>query len=287
MLRPVSTVVACCLASRVWSQSAPTVEEIAPGIQVITTARANMLVRIGATTFVAGPQWPDLVRAAQALLAARRPPVRLYVLAASAPDVAVRGDGGWTRHGAITLAHEALRYRMPVTPRDTSDPTSGIQTTIGFSEVVQLSLLDDEAHVVHQHAGHSSADAVVHLEQSNVVYLGAFFTADGYPDIAVPLGGSLTGMIGAVDVFVNGFRRSTTMRYVPLRGPVGDINALRAYRDMLVTVRDRVQRQIDQGRNEAETVATKPTAEFDARWGNGPVTGDQLTALAYRSLRKH
>jgi hypothetical protein len=38
-----------------------------------------------------------------------------------------------------------------------------------------------------------------------------------------------------------------------------------AQRDMMVTVRDRVQAMIRAGRSEAEVVAAKPTREYDAR----------------------
>jgi hypothetical protein len=43
---------------------------------------------------------------------------------------------------------------------------------------------------------------------------------------------------------------------------------LAAYRDMLVTVRDRIADLVRAGKSLEEVVAAKPTAEFDARYGS-------------------
>ena len=57
--------------------------------------------------------------------------------------------------------------------------------------------------------------------------------------------------------------------------------------DMLLTLRARVHRLIDEGKSEDEAVAAKPTKDFDATWvhqGNF-VTVDTMTRLAYQSLK--
>ena len=256
------------------------------GLEIVESPAGNLVLWIGRTeTFVAGPQFPDLVRRARAVLESRNaPPVR-FVFAAAADGVAKYGDAGWGRRGAITIAHEALRMRMPVRPA-ADDPDAGGQTRAGFSEVIQLALDGEDVHLVHQHSGSSAADVVAHFEVSNVVYLGEFYTPDGYPAINVPLGGSVDGMIGAVSVFVDGFARNWSMRYVPARGAPQPIDSLRAYREMLVRVRGRVDSLLRAGKSDAEIVAAFPTRDFDARWGSGPITADRFVASVLQSLRK-
>ena len=129
-----------------------------PGLHLLSVPRGNLLVRIGAKeSFVAGAQRPELVAAARALLASQHaPPVR-FALAMASDDAAREGDGGWSAAGAISLAHELARGRM-MRARVATLPS------MGFSEVVQLGLSGDEAHVVHQPAGYSDADVIVHLE---------------------------------------------------------------------------------------------------------------------------
>ena len=53
---------------------------------------------------------------------------------------------------------------------------------------------------------------------------------------------------------------------------------------MMVTVRDRVQTQKAAGKKVEEVVAAKPTADLDAEWGKGNVTGDFFTTLVYLTL---
>jgi uncharacterized membrane protein len=53
---------------------------------------------------------------------------------------------------------------------------------------------------------------------------------------------------------------------------------------MLVTVRDRVQTKKRAGASVEETVASKPTAEFDAVWGGGLVKADLFVAVVYSTL---
>jgi hypothetical protein len=155
--------------------------------------------------------------------------------------------------------------------------------TMGFSEVVQLGLSGEEAHVVHQPAGYSGADVIVHLERGGIFVTGSDFTSNGYPDLDLDAGGSFKGMIRTVSTFVDHFG-GTQIRFVPIRGPVTGGAELRAYRDMLVGVRDRVSKLIAGGAKERDVIAAKPTAAFDAKWGHGPVSGDRFAATVFCSL---
>ena len=62
---------------------------------------------------------------------------------------------------------------------------------------------------------------------------------------------------------------------------------LRAYRDMLVSVRDRVKPLVQAGKTPAEVVAARPTADLDAKWGNGFMKPDQFVEIVAKSLRLH
>ena len=76
-------------------------------------------------------------------------------------------------------------------------------------------------------------------------------------------------------------------RIVADEGDPASTEALKASRDMLVTMRARVQKLIDEGKSEDAAVAAKPTKDFDARWVHQGsfLTGDLMTRLAYQSLK--
>ena len=56
------------------------------------------------------------------------------------------------------------------------------------------------------------------------------------------------------------------------------------YRDMLVTVRDRVQKLKTSGRKLEEVLAAKPSAEFDATWGKGFMMPNDFLGIVYNTL---
>ena len=65
---------------------------------------------------------------------------------------------------------------------------------------------------------------------------------------------------------------------------MADRAALMRYRDMLVTVRDRVQKLKTAGRSEREAVAAKPAADLDATWGQEFVQSDEFVSMVYKTL---
>jgi len=55
---------------------------------------------------------------------------------------------------------------------------------------------------------------------------------------------------------------------------------------MVVAARKRVQRSIDAGKTESQIVQEHPTAEFDAKWGNGRVPPDAFVQEIYKDLTR-
>jgi hypothetical protein len=53
---------------------------------------------------------------------------------------------------------------------------------------------------------------------------------------------------------------------------------------MLVAVRENVAKLKKQGRSIDETIAAKPTAAFDAKWGNFVVDPAYFTRLVYKGV---
>jgi hypothetical protein len=59
---------------------------------------------------------------------------------------------------------------------------------------------------------------------------------------------------------------------------------LTQFRDMLVTIRDKVAALKKQGRTLNETVAAKPTAAYDGKWGQFAVSPGLFTKLVYMGV---
>jgi hypothetical protein len=74
------------------------------------------------------------------------------------------------------------------------------------------------------------------------------------------------------------------MIVIPGHGLVGDKSQLTFYRDLLVTVRDKVATLKKQGRSLDEIVAAKPTAATDAKWGGGFMSPKQFIGLIFEGV---
>jgi cyclase len=131
-------------------------------------------------------------------------------------------------------------------------------------------------------SAHTDGDIYVRYVNSNVLHMGDVYFSEFYPFIDKSTGGSIDGMIaGATEGIA---LADSGTKIVPGHGKVSDKAGLATYRDMLVAVRDRVQAKKRAGASVEETVASKPTAEFDAEWGGGLVKADLFVGIVYSTL---
>ena len=97
--------------------------------------------------------------------------------------------------------------------------------------------------------------------------MGDTFWNGIYPFIDYSTGGSIDGMIAACDANLAATTDKTII--IPGHGKARSNKAeLQDFRDMLAAIRDNVAALKKQGRSRDETVAAKPTAAFDAKFGN-------------------
>lgn len=284
----------CAAASTADAQARGTatvrVSELAPRFHLLSTPDAHLVVYVddSASAIFGVQSRPLVARARELLRALKAPPVR-YMVALEHDSAPGYADGGWGRTGATTLAHEMLYVRMRRQERDTAQRAGGAPPRtalpgVGFSRVVQLWMKSDHAHVVHDRAAATDADVIVHFEQAGLLITGGLFTSDGYPAIDASRGGSLAGMIRWVTWFTENLDAEKVEPIVPGRGPVATMADLRAYRDMLTTVRDRVAALRTAGRSVQEVIAARPTQDLDVRWGRGPVPPAAFVRMVYESL---
>jgi cyclase len=154
---------------------------------------------------------------------------------------------------------------------------------ITFADRLTLHVNGDDVEVLHFPNGHTDGDAIVLFRKADVLFAADLFNNTDYTRVDLR-GGSLDGMIVAYDALLP--MLDDTVKVVPGRGPVGTKKDLVEYRAVMVTLRDRITGLIKDGKTLAEAVAAKPTKDFDARWGNGPIRPDQLVEEIYSDLKR-
>ncbi len=126
---------------------------------------------------------------------------------------------------------------------------------------------------------HTDTDLCVHFEGADVLHVGDTWWNGHYPFLDYSTGGGILGTIRATEENLARAGRDTLI--VPGHGPVGTRWDLVGYRDMLVSVYERVALLKRQGRTLGEVVAARPTTAFDARWGAFLIGPDAFTGLVY------
>jgi cyclase len=199
-------------------------------------------------------------------------------------------DGNEAMHeaGAVIVAHENTRKRLS-TPQDIAafglhfDPSpAGALPQQTFTDGTKLYFNGEELTLAHFAPAHTDSDIYVRFEKGNVLHMGDVWFGGTYPFLDASTGGNINGMIA-------GSARGLSLadgdtKIVPGHGPVGGKADLAKTHEMLVTVRDRVQKLKAAGKSQQEAVAAKPTADLDGTWGKGMVNGDFFVPLVYSTL---
>src|ERR671916_1886851 len=199
-------------------------------------------------------------------------------------------DGNEWLHqeGATILAHENPRKHLAEATRvedwDYTFPPSpaGAVPAEVFSTEKTVKLNGATLALKHQGASHTDGDISVTFSEADVLHTGDTYWNGFYPFIDYSTGGSLDGTIRATEANLAAATDRTIV--IPGHGPVGGRSELKDYRDMLVAVREKVAALKGQGRSPDETVAAKPTAAYDAKWGRFAVSPALFTKLVYAGV---
>ena len=142
-----------------------------------------------------------------------------------------------------------------------------------------------KALLTHVYNAHTDGDTWVYFDAANVLDTGDTFTNSGrYNTIDFANGGDIRGLIRAVDAFLKVSNDQT--KIVPGHGALAKRADLVAWREMLVTSRDRVQKLFDEGKSEQEVVAAKPLADLDKKWAANEEQAKNWTRMVYNSFKR-
>lgn len=130
---------------------------------------------------------------------------------------------------------------------------------------------------------HTDSDISVMFNEANVLHAGDTFWNGIYPFIDYSTGGSINGAIKASEANL-ALANNETIVISGHGKPVGTRADLQEWRDMLVTIRDNVAGLKRQGRTRDEIVAAKPSAAFDAKWGQFVIDPGFFTRLVYEGV---
>ena len=161
-------------------------------------------------------------------------------------------------------------------------PPAGLPTET-FADERSLKLNGSTIALKYYGPAHTDSDISVTFPEANIVHLADTFWNGIYPFIDYSTGGSIDGMIAASDANLAATNEETII--IAGHGKaLGTRAELREFRDMLAGIRDNVAALKKQGRSRDATVAAKPTAAFDAKFGNFVIDPAFFTRLVYQGV---
>ena len=196
-------------------------------------------------------------------------------------------DGNEWMHaeGATILAHENTRKHLSTTTRVEAwaftfppSPADAIPSEV-FDKDKTLHLNGTDIALAYYGPSHTDGDISAYFVEADVLHTGDTWWNGHYPFIDYSTGGNINGMIKAAEA--NLTRVSDKTIVIPGHGKVGGKPGMTEYRDMLVTIRDRVAALKKEGKSLDEIIAAKPTAAYDGKWAGSFITGDVFTKLVF------
>ena len=264
-------------------------QQLRGGVYVLTGSGGNIGLSIGDDmAFVIDDQYAPLSSKILAHIATlTNKPVKFVVNTHWHGDH-TGGNENMGKAGAILIAHDNVRKRMSTEQfnalfnnRTPASP-AGALPIITFSDSTSFYVNGETVVAFHVAPAHTDGDVVIHFTNADVVHMGDTFFTSGYPFVDLSSGGSVIGYIGAADRVLAMCGPNTIV--IPGHGAVSNCAGLKEWRNMIVTIRDRVQAAMKKGSTLAQIKTAGVSKEFDDRWGKGFIKPDVFAEMVYRSL---
>ncbi len=201
----------------------------------------------------------------------------------------------FAKQGALIFAQDNLRSEMvrppsrggggavtetaaiPVSTYNYNRATSG-------EPAVTLNMNGETVDFIPMMPSHTAGDTIVRFRSADVIYIEDFYRNFGYPFADQANGGSIKGMIEAVDLIEKLAGPETTL--VPGHGTLVKKRDLLPYRAMIVDVLAKVTRLRSEGKSLKEVLAANLTAPYDKTTeGDTQQSKDRFITEAYDEVK--
>jgi glyoxylase-like metal-dependent hydrolase (beta-lactamase superfamily II) len=198
------------------------------------------------------------------------------------------GNQQLAKAGARIVAHKNILKRLStdqhlvVLERDVPPAPKATWPVVTFDDGLTFHRNGETIEVTHIAGAHSDGDSIVRFLQANVIHTGDIVFYCGYPFIDVAAGGSIDGMIAAVEAIIDLCDEET--KVIPGHGEVTNRDGLLVYLGMLQGYRKIIAEQVVAGKDLEAIKSEQSTTELDDIWGKVYFSPEQFTEMVLRSL---
>ena len=183
------------------------------------------------------------------------------------------------------IAHANVRTRLATERRrgERVTPAAPAEAlpVITFDSALSIHFNGEEVKVLHIPNAHTDGDALVFFTGSNVVHMGDTFFNQRFPFVDIDSGGSVEGVIAAVETVLASIDGET--KIIPGHGALATMADLKTYLRML----QETQALVAQGVQKGESLEALQSAGIGgewASWGGGFISAERWIATLHRSL---
>jgi glyoxylase-like metal-dependent hydrolase (beta-lactamase superfamily II) len=277
----------CGLAAQEEEEPQLSAEAVAPGVHVLYGRGGNIGVSAGEDgVFLIDDQYAVATPKVLEALAAINPQPPRFVLNTHWHGDHTGGNENLAEKGSIIVAHDQVRVRMSAeqfaefAQRTTPASPAGALPVVTFNDSLSLHVNGEELRGIYAPHAHTDGDVFIHFRKANVIHTGDIVFTGKYPFIDLDSGGSVDGVIAAVDRML-GIADDGT-RIIPGHGKATDRAGLRDYRTMLAATSARVRELMAAGKTVDEVIAAKPNSDYDEKLSWDFITAELYLRILYR-----
>lgn len=191
------------------------------------------------------------------------------------------GGNAMFQKDAPVIAQDNVRKRLEAGGGDRKPAPKDALPIITFDHDVTVHLNGEDIHALHFASGHTDGDSIIFFPKSNVVHMGDDFVTYGFPFIDLKSGGSVEGMIAAVDDVVG--KLPADVKVIPGHGPISNLDDVRKFSAMLKDTLAAVQKALKQGKTLDQMKQEKILAPWD-KWSGDFIKTDGFIETLYDDL---
>jgi cyclase len=199
------------------------------------------------------------------------------------------GNANLGRMGVLIFAREELRNRLMHPAPGANYGAAGMPApaaalpVVTYRGRVTFHLNGEDVELIPVPRAHTDGDTMVWFHNNDAIMTGDFFRSIQFPNIDRTNGGSLNGMLNGLGTVIGMAGPET--KIIPGHGPICDRTAVMAHRDMLLAIRDRVAKLVEQGKTQEEVIAAKPAADYEAKVSQIGTSEDRFIGQLYAELQ--
>jgi glyoxylase-like metal-dependent hydrolase (beta-lactamase superfamily II) len=158
---------------------------------------------------------------------------------------------------------------------------------ITFEHDVTVHLNGEDIRALHFPSGHTDGDSIIFFPKNNVVHMGDDFVRYGFPFIDVASGGSVQGMIDAMEKA--SAKLPADVKVIPGHGALSNLEDVREFTKMLKETSAVVQKAIDAHKTLEQMKQEKILEPWREKWSPDKafVNSDAFIETLYNSLTGH